>query len=90
MKTKYINAKELKPYMLTTKGTDLLDPDILPAADVREVKHARWKCVSIGIYACSLCGYEPWYVYKESINMVRYCPNCGASMKCQEVDKYEE
>ena len=50
----------------------------MPAADVVEVRHGRWKCVSIGRYACSLCGREPWY--EGSINTMHYCPNCGAAM----------
>lgn len=55
---------------------ELLDNQ--PAADVAEVRHGRWKCVSIGRYACSLCGCEPWY--EGSINTMHYCSNCGANM----------
>lgn len=46
--------------------------------DVQEIRRGRWKCVSIGRYACSLCGREPWY--EGSINTMHYCPNCGAAM----------
>ena len=46
--------------------------------DVQEIRRGRWKCVSIGRYACSLCGREPWY--EGSINTMHYCPNCGAKM----------
>lgn len=44
--------------------------------DVQEIRRGRWKCVSIGRYACSLCGREPWY--EGSINTMHYCPNCGS------------
>lgn len=43
------------------------------------VERRRWKCVSIGKYACSLCGFEPYY--GESVNELRYCPNCGSKME---------
>lgn len=49
-----------------------------PAADVRPVAKARWKCVSIGRYACSYCGDEPYY--SGDIHTLRFCPNCGATM----------
>lgn len=63
--------------------------DAVPAADVQEVRHGRWKCVSIGRYACSICGCEPWY--SGSINTINYCPNCGALMELKNLtDEVEE
>ncbi len=49
-----------------------------PTIDAVPVVHGRWKCVSIGRYACSVCGCEPWY--GGSIRTLYYCPNCGADM----------
>ena len=52
----------------------------IPAADVVEVKHGRWKEVhrtpfGSSCYQCSVCeGYMPYY------NGYKYCPNCGAKM----------
>lgn len=48
----------------------------LPAADVRENRHGKWKpYLPEGLrYQCSECGsrYEnPWH----------FCPNCGADMR---------
>lgn len=49
--------------------------------DAVPVKHGRWKYVSIGRYACSLCGFEPFYEGK--ISTLNYCPNCGARMDAE-------
>lgn len=86
--SKYIDADKVKGYILSTgfycdteadrkHSAELID-ELFPPADVKEVRHGRWKCVSIGRYACSLCGREPWY--EGSINTMHYCPNCGAKM----------
>lgn len=54
--------------------------ELLPAAEVQEVKHGRWDKLDISassgnytMFQCSVCAalyYEPTH----------YCPNCGASM----------
>lgn len=46
---------------------------------LKERKQARWKCISIGRYACSLCCFEPYYSH--SISSLNFCPNCGADMR---------
>ena len=51
----------------------------IPAADVRENVHARWKNTAIGNWACSYCCREPYY--SGNIEDYLYCPYCGASMK---------
>ena len=79
---KYINADRLirrlenRTYKAVPNFIKMINEQ--EAADVQEVRHGRWKCVSIGRYACSLCGCEPWY--EGSINTMHYCPNCGAKM----------
>lgn len=50
-----------------------------PTVDAVPVRHGRWKCVNNDRYACSLCGFEPWY--EGSISTLHYCPNCGANMR---------
>lgn len=58
--------------------------NVAPTVEAVPVVHSRWKCISIGRYACSLCGFEPWY--EGSINTLRYCPNCGARMDGERKD----
>ncbi len=43
-----------------------------PAADVQEVRHARWKRVASEYY-CSNCTYSMNYI-------TMFCPLCGARM----------
>lgn len=56
--------------------------EVLPAADVQEVKHGEWKLdgfvdfddgTSQVMLKCSVCGTTQGV-------MTDYCPNCGASM----------
>lgn len=53
----------------------------LPAADVQEVRRAKWeykqayKGASFGFCVCSACGKAQW------TPDAKYCPNCGAAMK---------
>lgn len=67
--------------MMKIKMT-LIDP---PTVDA--VAHGRWKCISVGRYACSLCGFEPWY--EGSINTLHYCSHCGARMDAPTVEAPE-
>lgn len=50
-----------------------------PAADVAEVRHAKWTTrrteMHDGEWYCTGCDYEP-QVFENS----KYCPNCGALM----------
>lgn len=52
----------------------------VPAADVAEVRHGRWKGEGFGDYSCSLC------CEIVSGNDHNYCPNCGARMDGDESD----
>lgn len=51
--------------------------ELLPAADVQEVKHGRWELIDKGHgfydWECSACGGSGRGDYV-------YCPNCGAKM----------
>ena len=53
----------------------------IPAADVAEVRHGRWRWVAydanpkIGNWHCTYCNRIPKSFQKED-----FCPNCGAEM----------
>lgn len=55
--------------------------EMLPAADVAEVRHGRWRWVAydanpkIGNWHCTYCNRIPKSFQKED-----FCPNCGAIM----------
>ena len=54
----------------------------IPAADVVEVRHGRWKTVHDEVYywmACSVCGEEIPKRFGTDY-YTNYCPNCGAKM----------
>ena len=52
----------------------------LPAADVVEVRHGRWKNGGNGLYdTCSVCGKEIYLAIP-----MNYCPECGALMDGKE------
>ena len=53
-----------------------------PTVDAVPVVRGRWKCISVGRYACSLCGFEPYYA--GNIGTLRYCPNCGSRNRSEE------
>ncbi len=67
-----------------------------PLADVREIKHARWrgryffspqtKMHDIEMGVCSNCGYECSFDADTGIGYMdyNYCPNCGAKMDLEE------
>lgn len=54
--------------------------EMLPAADVVEVRHGEWILRHVGAghyWECSVCHENPCiYVTKNT----KYCPNCGAKM----------
>ena len=48
----------------------------VPAADVAEVRHGRWKNGGNGLYdTCTACGEEIYLAIP-----MNYCPLCGARM----------
>ena len=50
--------------------------NIMPTADVQQVKHAEWKINCDGYYPyCSNCKQEP-----HGREMSQYCPHCGCRM----------
>lgn len=54
--------------------------DAVPAADVVEVRHGRWKNGGNGLYdTCSACGKEIYLAIP-----MNYCPECGALMDGKE------
>jgi hypothetical protein len=54
--------------------------NLLPTADVAEVKHAKWEINCDGYYPyCGNCKAEP----KNGV-MSKYCPECGAKMDGKE------
>lgn len=49
----------------------------LPAADVSQVRHGRWRCHGdCGVTECSVCGWS----IEEYVGDYAYCPNCGSKM----------
>lgn len=60
--------------------------DLVPAADVVEVKHGEWKSEGIGYawcYVCSECGWKDGYPFDDRH---RFCPYCGAKMDLDETN----
>ena len=53
----------------------------IPAADVVERKHGKWKTVMYHLYECSECGAA----YQDVGYGFNYCPNCGAMMEESDV-----
>jgi len=51
---------------------------IIPAADVAPVVHARWRHVDVGVWKCTNCNQRRF------TNTPRYCPWCGARMDLEE------
>lgn len=56
--------------------------ELLPAADVVEVRHGKWTLIGYGNgrplrWKCSACGYETFDAVNGDTN---FCPNCGAKM----------
>ena len=58
--------------------------ELLPTADVVEVRHGHWIDKSRNInglhdprFDCSVCGHIFWFQGAETFN---YCPACGAKM----------
>lgn len=45
---------------------------IIPSADVAPVRHGRWMDMK-GFWMCSEC-------HKDTLNLFKYCPYCGAKM----------
>lgn len=55
----------------------------IPAADVVEVRHGRWKPhskVEVPVFHCSVCGGAALHAFGKQCKSP-YCPNCGAKME---------
>ena len=82
-------------------GQTMLDPvddiillakgiDLIPTADVVEVKHGEWflldECANEGVY-CSVCRKKLYRTeYANQKIKSKFCPNCGAKMGKKEGD----
>lgn len=61
-------------YCTSVKCATRKDLEAIPAADVVEVRHGRWK---LGI--CQECLFD-WSKVSLYANVPNYCPSCGAKM----------
>lgn len=59
------------------------DIDTIPAADVAPVRHGRWDKAGYDLARCSFCHT----VRKTDFARDHYCPNCGAKMDGEEMEK---
>lgn len=61
----------------------------LPAADVVEVRHARWNNWGYEPLwqECSACNYRIQYSYSKDC---KFCPNCGARMDKEDEHEVSE
>lgn len=65
--------------------------ELLPAADVEEVKHGKWMWKQLDNFrkyevTCSNCGwigFENYDSYNDPSDF-NYCPNCGAKMDLED------
>ena len=67
---------------LIIAGSIINNKEVLPTADVVEVKHSRWENIS-GFDVCNICGTSPAYCEPKPNNpkgYPPYCHNCGAKM----------
>jgi hypothetical protein len=65
--------------MLDMKGLRYL-AQLIPAADVVEVKRGRWEESDDGDrVVCSVCREDFCNIYLE-VDRFKYCPSCGAKM----------
>ena len=62
------------------------DIESIPAADVEEVRHGRWKGSDFiaGLLSCDKCGAQRNPNFKIGFGAWNYCPNCGAKMDGKE------
>lgn len=98
--SKYINADEFLDFFdigseearEENRGEIITAEDIdrFPAADVIEVKHAKWELNNVHdnyeYYQCSHCNYEIVCdrYFGENTNEYNYCPYCAAKMDKKE------
>lgn len=63
----------------------------IPASDVAPVRHGRWETISDSDLSrtvmCSVCSKTFYYSKRGQLNidMMPYCPHCGAKMDLKEV-----
>lgn len=96
--SRYIDADKIEYAPCTIcqyKGKDVTEMiayksliDIMPTADVEEVRHGQWLCIN-GTIFCSECGEKALYEYNKNDNddfpfllptRSKRCPHCGARM----------
>ena len=93
---RYIDADRI-PYITSIKGLEYAqktDIDLMPTADVEEVRHGEWEFNMLDNYkkysvTCPFCSAEYTDNYDGYINVddFNYCPNCGARMDGGENDQ---
>lgn len=77
-----VNQWDMQELYLPVHFLDLIE--VIPTADVKEVKHGQWNTVldesilehynnDVDIFACSICGIK-------SKRPTKFCPFCGARM----------
>ena len=73
--SRYIDAEKIH-YINNTEVTTRRIIDMVPTADVAEVKHGRWLKIEKQphLMRCSVCGSTS---VEGNLN---YCPRCGAKM----------
>ena len=60
--------------------------ELLPAADVAEVKHGKW--IKCSVIKCSVCGsctdIQSDEAYEKFIESYYYCPVCGSKLDLED------
>ena len=97
----YISREAVLEHLNKCKENPLFDPDMaricfaisifienMKAADVQPVKHGRWNRYE----TCSICGVSKSYFFYctetgDWDGDWNYCPNCGAKMDADELEK---
>ena len=82
-KTAQSGNKLMKFVYLMAKDHAIDYLNIMPTADVVEVRHGEWVQdvydKMMDIYRCSCCETS-WSVIDNDMERFNYCPNCGAKM----------
>lgn len=84
----YVNKSDIYKLFDESNGViklHIADVDMLPTADVVEVKHGEWIPVQytyFGLkrYECSECKDDEYWQKRYLEHKEKYCPNCGAQM----------
>ena len=61
--------------------------ELISNGEIQRVKHRKWKLIAHPLYECSECGERTAVVNLNGKVLWNYCPNCGAKMMMDEVEK---